>query len=236
VARARVLVIDDDDDARTLVRELLERAGYETTGASGGLEGLRSFYDGEHDLVVLDVGMPVVDGWRVLDRIRAVSDVPVLMLTIRSRELEVVHGLKLGADDYVGKPFRRQELLARVEALLRRRPRHTVETQYEDELLTIDFEERRVSVDGREIALTPLEFKLLAVFARHAGQVLTHERLLELVWGDARALSRDEVRSYVRYLRRKLVDVTPDSPIETVRGHGYRYHPSLARASSPPAA
>jgi DNA-binding response OmpR family regulator len=231
VAHARVLVIDDDDDARTLVRELLERAGYETDGASGGLQGLRSFYDGEHDLVVLDVGMPVVDGWRVLDRIRAVSDVPVLMLTIRARELEVVHGLKLGADDYVGKPFRRQELLARVEALLRRRPRRSLATQYEDELLSIDFEQRRVTVSGREVALTPLEFKLLATFAQHAGHVLTHERLLELVWGDARGLSRDEVRSYVWYLRRKLLDATPASPIETVRGYGYRYRPSLAQGA-----
>jgi DNA-binding response OmpR family regulator len=172
--------------------------------------------------------MPVLDGWRVLDRIRAVSDVPVLMLTIRSRELEIVRGLKLGANDYVAKPFRRQELLARVEALLRRGRSHTVDTRYEDEFLTIDFEQRSVTVDGREVALTPLEFKLLAVFARHADHVLTHERLLELVWGDARALSRDEVRSYVSYLRGKIRNVTSTSPIETVRGHGYRYRAPAA--------
>lgn len=225
VSRGHVLVIDDDEDVRTAVRELLERAGYELSEAAGGLEGLRSFYGGGHDLVVLDVGMPLLDGWRVLDRIRAVSDVPVLMLTIRSRELEIVRGLKLGANDYVGKPFRRQELLARVEALLRRGRLRAIATRYEDELLTIDFEQRRVTLHGRDIALTPLEFKLLAVFARHAGDVLTHERLLELVWGDTRALSREEVRSYVSYLRRKL---TPSCPIETVRGHGYRYRPSAA--------
>jgi DNA-binding response OmpR family regulator len=229
VAPARVLVIDDDDEVRVVVRELLERAGYELTDASSGLDGLRSFHRGGHDLVVLDVGMPVLDGWRVLDQIRAVSDVPVLMLTVRSRELEIVRGLKLGANDYVGKPFRRQELLARVEALLRRGRLAAVDTRYEDDFLTIDFEERSVTVDGREVALTPLEFKLLAVFARHAGHVLTHERLLELVWGDPRALSRTEVRSYVSYLRGKIRSVTSSSPIETVRGHGYRYR-------SPPAA
>jgi DNA-binding response OmpR family regulator len=226
MARANVLVIDDDEDARVLLRVMLERAGFAVTDASGGLEGLERFHASRPDLVVLDVGMPVVDGWRVLDRIREVSDVPVLMLTVRSRELEVVRGLRGGADDYVPKPFGRQELLARVEALLRRAGPATMEESLADELVAIDFRERRVTIDGHVLSLTPLEFKLLVTFARRPGEVLSHEQLLALVWGDARAISRDEVRSLIRYLRQKLAAAGAGSAVETVRGYGYRYRPS----------
>src|SRR5919206_630764 len=118
--RARVLVIDDDADIRGLLRELLERASYEVVEAANGREGLRSLYGSSPDLVLLDVSMPELDGWQTLERIRDMSDVPVVMLTARAAELEKVRGLKAGADDYVTKPFGRQELLARVETLLRR--------------------------------------------------------------------------------------------------------------------
>jgi DNA-binding response OmpR family regulator len=223
--RACILVIDDDEDVRVLVREMLERADFAVIDADGGLEGLRRFHEAQPDLVVLDVGMPVVDGWRVLDNIRVASDVPVLMLTVRSRELEIVRGLRLGADDYVSKPFGRQELLARVEALLRRGGRRRSETSYTDALLAIDFAGRRVVAGGEELPLTPLEFKLLAVLVRNAGRVVSTERLRELVWGDTRSLSRDEVRTYVSYVRRKLERVGAGSAVETVRGFGYRYRP-----------
>jgi DNA-binding response OmpR family regulator len=223
--RASVLVIDDDEDVRVLVREMLERADFAVTDAAGGLEGLRQFHETRPDLVVLDVAMPAVDGWRVLDNIRTASDVPVLMLTIRSRELEVVRGLRLGADDYVAKPFGRQELLARVEALLRRAGQRRTETSYADGLLAIDFARRRVVAAGVELPLTPLEFKLLAVLVRNAGQVVSTEQLYELVWGDTRSLSRDEARTYVSYLRRKLDRVGAGRAVETVRGFGYRYRP-----------
>jgi DNA-binding response OmpR family regulator len=228
--RSRILVVDDDGDIRGLLRELLARAGYDVVEAESGKAGLRQFYAAPPDLVLLDVSMPELDGWQTLERIRDLSEVPVMMLTARAGELEKVRGLKGGADDYVTKPFGRQELLARVEALLRRSgPREDEPTTYGDGVLTIDFAQREVSVSGNKVALTPLEFKLLAVFVRHPNQVLSHEQLLELVWGDVMTGSRARAKLYVGYLRQKLADAgAEESLIETVRGFGYRYRPKAA--------
>src|SRR5215208_5358757 len=150
-----VLVVDDDPDVRALVSTLLGRAGYLVTEAS--------------------------DGWAALERIRELSDVPVVMLSARGEELEKVRALRAGADDYVTKPFGRQELLARVESVLRRAvgagPRET----YSDAVLTVDFAERRLTVGDRSVELTPLEFRLLATFVQHPNQLLEHGQLLELV-------------------------------------------------------
>jgi DNA-binding response OmpR family regulator len=220
VSAATVLVVDDDADIRALVRALLERAGHGVREAADGREGLRALHAWRPDLVVLDATMPGLDGWTTLERIRELSDVPVLMLSARSTELDKVRGLKAGADDYVAKPFGRQELLARVEALLRRRGAPTeLPEVYEDAAVRVDFEQRLVSVKGDEVALTPLEYRLLAAFVRHPNQVLSHEQLLTLAWGSEDA-SRDQVKLYVGYLRRKLG--LPDA-IESVRGFGYRY-------------
>ncbi len=222
----RVLVIDDDDDIRGLVAELLRRAGLEFDEAGDGRAGLRAFHQTPVDLVVLDVSMPELDGWQTLERIRDLSDVPVMMLTARGAELERVRGLQAGADDYLVKPFGRQELVARAQALLRRARSTSDERQetYADDRITIDFAQRGVAYEGRDVALTPLEFKLLSVFVRHPRQVLSREQLLELVWGDAYGVSGDQVKLYVGYLRRKLDPEQPDNvPIETVRGFGYRY-------------
>ena len=228
MSRGRVLVIDDDPDIRDLVRRLLERADYTVTDAADGRAGLRELYAAQPDLVVLDVAMPDLDGWQALERIRDLSDVPVLMLTARDTELDKVRGLKSGADDYVTKPFGRQELLARVESLLRR-PRAAVEQRetYADALVEIDFAQRAVRVGGRDVALTPLEFKLLATFVRHPNQVLSRDQLLELVWGDSYGVAPDQVKLYVGYLRRKLADGGA-AAIETVRGFGYRYRAPAA--------
>lgn len=222
-----ILVIDDEEDVRGLLRDLLERAGYQVNVAADGRQGLRQLYTAPPDLVVLDVVMPGLDGWQTLERIRDLSDVPVLMLTARTGELEKVRGLKAGADDYLGKPFGRQELLARVGALLRRAGgREKVREMYADGLLAVDFAQRLVTLHGREIVLTPLEFTLLAAFVGHPNQVLSKEQLLELVWRDPTAVSPEQVKLYVGYLRRKLGSDSPEnSPIETVRGFGYRYRP-----------
>jgi len=223
---ARVLVIDDDADIRGLVAELLGRAGLEVEGAPDGRVGLRAFHKSPPDLVVLDVSMPELDGWQTLERIRDLSDVPVIMLTARGEELERVRGLKAGADDYVVKPFGRQELVARVEALLRRSSADGagIQETYSDPRLTIDFAQRSVSFDGRDVSLTPLEFKLLSAFVRNPRQVLSRDQLLELVWGTAYGVSGDQVKLYVGYLRKKLDPADPGNvPIETVRGFGYRY-------------
>jgi DNA-binding response OmpR family regulator len=227
VNEAGILVVDDDDDIRGLLRSLLERAGHRVVEAADGRSGLRELYRSKPDLVVLDVAMPELDGWATLERIRDVSEVPVLMLTARDAELERVRGLRAGADDYLVKPFGRQELVARIEALLRRSTRPDTEpSTYADSRLTISFDERAARYDGRDIVLTPLEFKLLSAFVRNPNQVLSSEQLLEFVWGGRRGVSPDQVKLYVGYLRRKLDPAAPAStPIETMRGFGYRYRP-----------
>ena len=183
----RVLVIDDDDDIRALVAELLQRAGLDVEQAENGRVGLRAFHQTPADLVVLDVSMPELDGWQTLERIRDLSDVPVMMLTAQGAELERVRGLQAGADDYLVKPFGRQELVARVQALLRRARSSGEDRQesYVDDRVTIDFSQRAVAYAGKDVSLTPLEFKLLSAFVRHPRQVLSREQLLELVWGNA---------------------------------------------------
>ncbi|HYV17355.1 MAG TPA: response regulator transcription factor [Conexibacter sp.] len=221
-----VLVAEDEDDVRQLLRVLLERAGHSVTEAVNGLQALDLLQSTRPDLVVLDVTMPELDGWQTLERIRDLSDVPVLMLTARAGELDKVRGLKSGADDYVTKPFGRQELLARVEALLRRTSGPPeVRAPYEDGAVRVDYRASEVTVEGRVVQLTRLEFKLLSAFVRHPGETLSRDRLLELVWGDRETLGSDQVKLYVGYLRRKLGWDAAMSPIETVRGFGYRYRP-----------
>jgi DNA-binding response OmpR family regulator len=228
MSRTRILVVDDDPITRDLLRGVLERAGHEVREAADGRAGLRDLYGASPDLVILDVAMPELDGWATLERIRDLSDVPVLMLTARESELERVRGLQGGADDYVVKPFGHQELVARVQALLRRSGARGEEQQtYADSLVRIDYSQRAVSYSDREVRLTPLEFKLLATFVRHPNQVLSRDQLLELVWGDSLGVSPEQVKLYVGYLRRKLDPAAPEStPIETVRGFGYRYRRS----------
>ena len=221
-----VLVVDDDADVRALVSTLLGRAGYLVAEASDGRAALKALYGQRPDLVVLDVNMPDLDGWATLERIRELSDVPVVMLSARGEELEKVRALRAGADDYVTKPFGRQELLARVESVLRRTAGGELKETYSDSLLTVDFGERRLTVGERSVELTPLEFKLLAAFVEHPNQLLEHGQLLELVWGGERGTSRDQVKLYVGYLRKKLADAGGQpGAIETVRGFGYRYSP-----------
>jgi DNA-binding response OmpR family regulator len=226
MAGRRILVVDDDDDIRGLLRTLLERAGHEVCEAPDGRAGLRELYAASPDLVILDVAMPGLDGWATLERIREVTDTPVLMLTARDAELERVRGLTSGADDYVVKPFGRQELVARVDVLLRRPRSSAAQDTYADARLNISFAQRTIHYDEREVALTRLEFRLLVAFVTHPNQVLSHDQLRELVWGDNLATSRHEVKLYVGYLRRKLAPDAPlSTPIETVRGFGYRYRP-----------
>jgi DNA-binding response OmpR family regulator len=227
VKTATVLVVDDDADIRRLVRTLLEKEGATVYEAADGRAALREFHARSPDLVVLDVSMPELDGWEVLERIRDLADVPVLMLTAFGQETDRVRGLQAGADDYVVKPFGRQELVARVQSLLRRARREAGATEsdtYADGYLAIDFSQARVTVGKREVQLTPLEFKLLTCFVRNPRQVLSRDQLLELVWGGTLGIGAEQVKLYVGYLRRKLDPDAPDSvPIQTVRGFGYRY-------------
>src|SRR6266487_5380633 len=188
--------------------------------------GAATVHAEQPDLVILDVSMPGFDGWQTLERIRELSAVPVVMLSAQDHELDKVRGLRGGADDYVTKPFGPQELLARVEGLLRKgRTEADSPQSYADSFLTIDFAQRAVTAGGVQVPITPLEFRLLAAFVRNPNQVLSQDQLIELAWGLDRAGGRDQVKLYVGYLRRKLGELpSGDSPIETVRGFGYRYN------------
>ena len=223
----KVLVIEDDEDIRTVVATRLNRAGYETTTASDGKEGLRHFYGDRPDLVVLDVAMPIMDGWQVLERLREVSDVPVLFLTAAAQERDKLRGLRSGADDYITKPFSGEELLARVEVALRRVATSAEEpenTSYSDAEIAIDFPKHEVFARGEPVELSPTEFRLLMVLTRNANQVLSQDQLLDQVWGREYVGSLDVVRLYVGYLRRKIErDHEAPALVETVRGFGYRY-------------
>ena len=221
----RVLVVDDDDDIRLLLEQLLQGAGYAVETAQDGRAALRVFHTNPCDLVILDLSMPELDGFETLERIRDLSDVPVILLTARSGEIDKVRGFRAGADDYVVKPFGRQELLARIEALLRRAPEPTHLESYDDGAISIDYERRLVLCRGLPIQLTPLEFRILDALVRHAGRVLSADQLVEHGWGHTAGVSREQVKLYVSYLRKKLGQTEGFQPIETVRGFGYRYVP-----------
>jgi len=226
VPRRRLLVVDDDDDIRLLLAELLRGADYDVETATDGRAALRAFHANPADLVILDLSMPELDGFETLERLRDLSDAPVILLTARGGEIDKVRGFRAGADDYVVKPFGRQELLARIEALLRRTPEPTHLEHYDDGAISIDYARRHVMCRGLPVRLTPLEFRLLVAFVEHAGQVLSADQLVEQVWGHAAGVARDQVKLYVSYLRKKLGQVAEDfEPIETVRGFGYRYVP-----------
>ena len=223
-----VLAIEDDADIRQLLRALLGRAGYLVTEASSGREGLRLFHQARPDVVILDVGLPDLDGWQVLERIRDMSDAPVLVLTARSSERDKVRGLNGGADDYLTKPFSRVELLARLQVIRRR---HSSDgdnrAAFDDGRVRVDFGRQEVSLEGMTVVLTPTEYRLLAALVRHAGQVLSADQLIELAWDDPSGLAPARVKYAVLRLRRKLNWDEPDnSPLETVRGFGYRYRQS----------
>ena len=224
----RVLVIDDDADERTVLRKLYGRTDAEVIEASSGIEGLKALYRARPDLVVLDDEMPDLDGWQMVERIRQLTDVPLLMLSMSDIELEKVRALRAGADDYVTKPFGREELLARSEALLRRRRSgDAAPRRYADLLVEVDFAAAEARVGERALQLSPLEFRLLTAFVRNPNQVLSQDDLLDLAWGD-RTLARERVKIYVGYLRSKLRDAGgTGAAIETVRGFGYRYRPPL---------
>jgi DNA-binding response OmpR family regulator len=220
-----VLVIEDDADIALGVRTVLGRSGFKVTTAAEGREGLRVFHSERPDIVILDVGLPEMDGWTVLERIRELSEVPVLMLTSHGQESDKVRGLRGGADDYLTKPFGNAEFVARVQALLRRqRPADPLAEGFNDGFLLINFVTHEVLVDGGEVELTPTEFRLLAALVRHRGQVLSSVKLLELAWSDPFGIGPDRVKYSVMRLRRKL-GTRPggDSTIEAVRGFGYRY-------------
>ena len=224
--KARVLVVEDDKDISLGIRTVLDRSGFDVSSSDDGKEGLRAFHVTRPDLVVLDIGLPTLDGWAVLERIRDMSDVPVLILTAHGNEADKVRGLHSGADDYLTKPFSNRELAARVEALLRRPRTGLPQAEvFDDGLLQVKLESREVSVGGAPVALTPTEYRLLVALIRHPGQTLTPEQLLKLAWNDPMGVGPDRVKFGVMRLRRKLDHdgARAGASIQAVRGFGYRY-------------
>ena len=220
-----VLVIEDDPDIALGIRTVLDRSGFEVAEASTGRDGLRAFHARQPNLVVLDIGLPEMDGWTVLERIRDLSDVPVLILTGHGLEAEKVRGLRGGADDYLTKPFGNAEFVARVQALLRR-PQGADQAAevYDDGSVRVNFGTHEVVVDGVPVELTATEYRLLAALIRHRGQVLSPVKLLELAWSDPFGVGPERVKYSVMRLRRKLgVSADAGPSIEAVRGFGYRY-------------
>ena len=225
----KVLVVDDDPALAELVAYNLTTEGYTPVVAHDGQDGLRKFHAERPHLVILDVTMPNLSGFDVCQRIREMSDVPVIMLTAQGREEDIIRGLDLGADDYVTKPFKVNEFLARVRSTMRRArmdPAAADAPTYADSYLTIALEQRRVTVDGDVVKLTPTEYKLLAVLVRNKGRVLEFRQILEQVWGFEYIDDIDYLRVYIWHLRRKLEPDAKD-PIYLLNelNTGYRFEP-----------
>lgn len=219
-----ILVIDDDKTLLGLIAEYLGKAGYVTLTAASGVAGLQAFHEQHPDLVVLDVMMPKMDGWKVCERVREVSDVPVFMLTAKGEEHDRLHGFRLGVDDYMIKPFSFAELAARIKAILAR-DRHIPSTARPQIVtckhLSIDLGERRVKRGGQPVHLTPTEFRLLAVLAEHPGRAFSSSTLATRVWGNEYA-DAENVKRYIHYLRQKVEnDLENPELILTERGFGY---------------
>ncbi len=219
-----ILVVDDERRYRELLEMDLSRRGYRVLQAPDGLRALDLVEQGSPDLVILDLRLPDMDGYEVCRRIRETSSVPIIMLTARVEEADKVRGLRSGADDYVTKPFSAEELLARVEAVLRRADagHPTGRPPFESNGLRIDFDDRRVTVHGRTVELTATEFRLLEQLATNAGRVLVHDELLRRVWGPGYDGATELLHTAIRRLRRKIEgDAGDRSYIVTKRGIGY---------------
>jgi two-component system KDP operon response regulator KdpE len=202
----------------------LQRAGYNVFIATDGTDGLRQAFVLQPDLILLDIMLPAMSGWTVCERLRQITDVPIIFITVLDQESHVVRGLGLGADDYVVKPYDNRELLARIEAVMRRHAVQDAPTPhvYVHDDLVIDFDRRVVNRGDSAIHLTPIEFRLLACLAENPGKSTTHSYLLRQVWGNEQK-SRSSLKLYIWYLRRKL-EQDPENPeiILTDRGVGYR--------------
>jgi len=226
--RPRILVVDDEPQLTRVLRTGLKSRGYEVRAAADGLAGFETFSDWHPDLVITDLAMPNVDGLEFCRRLRAVSQVPIIVLSAKGEERTKVEALDLGADDYVTKPFGIDELLARVRASLRRSSTDS-KTETEPIVLDagefhIDLETRKVSVRGSELHLTPKEFELLVYFVKHAGKVLTHRTLLAAVWGGNYVEQDQYLRVFVGNLRKKLEKEVPgQNYIVTEPWVGYRF-------------
>ncbi len=221
--KATALVIDDEQQIRKLLRLILEQEHYRAFESDSGRHGLSEIALRRPDVVLLDLGLPDLDGLAVLERLRQWSKVPVLVLSVRDGPEDKVGALDAGADDYVSKPFEATELLARLRAIQRRASVGVENARFEAGPLTIDFNSHTVSVKGREIKLTATEYALLKLLALHAGKVVTQKQLLREVWGPNAEKQSQYLRVYMMHLRKKIeISKEPDRLLRTETGIGYR--------------
>lgn len=222
-----ILVVDDEERMARFIRLNLEHDGFQVVEAYRGMEAMQKYRDSLPDLVLLDVMMPDIDGFEVLQLIREISTVPVIMLTAKGEEDDRVRGLELGADDYVTKPFSPRELVSRVRAVLRRVDTGSTDSPdiiEVDEHLKLDFSKREIWLDGELVKLRPTEYRLLYHLVKNSGWVLTYDQILSRVWGYEYRDEPHYVRLYINYLRQKL-EKDPSNPVYilTERGVGYRF-------------
>ena len=223
----RILVIDDDPNALTLLQSALEHEGFDVTVARNGREGLRQAYVTQPHLVLLDIVMPDMDGWETCQRLRYICDVPIVILSVKADQAEIVRGLSLGADDYITKPYSFDELKARIHARLRRtsgKNRRSWQADYDDGYLSINLMEGSVRLDGRTVKLTPTETRLLSYLVSRRGRVLSRHELLTNVWGAQYGDKASYLSVYIRHLRQKIEE-EPSHPhyICTCWGEGYYF-------------
>ena len=226
-AKERVLVIDDDVEFLNLTQTWLDSAGYEALTAEDGIAGLRRVHSSRPNLVLLDANMPRMDGWEVCCRIRDMSDIPIIMVTVNGQTSDLLRGFDLGADDYVTKPVDFTELMARVQAVLRRSDTAMQEdgpSTFHSGDVEVDWRSRQVHVRGKPVKLSPTEFKVLSCLIKNRGWIVTHEQLLQKAWGQNYVGDKSFVKLYIRYLRQKI-EKDPHNPqlIMTERGVGYRF-------------
>jgi DNA-binding response OmpR family regulator len=225
----KVLVVDDSSEIVEVVSLCFKMrwSGTQLVSADNGKSGLEMVETENPDLVILDVGLPDMDGFEMLREIRRFSQVPVIMLTVRGEDVDVARGLELGADDYITKPFSHVELMARVQAVMRRVQGRVVgngQEPFASGKLWVDFASGEVKVDGIPVKLTATEYKLLSQLIKNEGRLLSHETLLSRVWGDDYRESRDLLRVHIQHLRQKLGDnVEVPAIITTEHGMGYKF-------------
>jgi two-component system KDP operon response regulator KdpE len=232
----RILVIEDDRSLRRVLASTLETGGHRVTVASDGMAGLEELKRAGLDIVLLDIGLPFVDGWRILESLEGRRQPSVIVISARGEERDKVRALDMGADDYLTKPFGAGELLARVRAVLRRvRPAPEARQVIRCDDVVVDLGSRAVSRSGEEVRLSPTEYVLLAELARNAGRVMEQRVLLSRVWGPSYAGDRAYLRTFIQRLRRKL-EVEPGAPrvIVTVGRQGYRFGPMREIDGAPP--
>ncbi len=219
-----ILVIDDEVQMRRLLRLTIETGGFRYTEAENGEFGLMEAVQKKPDAIILDLGLPGLDGVAVLKRLREWNKTPVLVLSVRDNEKQKVAALDAGADDYVTKPFSQEELLARLRVLLRRSPENSESPVFKSGHLTVDYSTRQVFVKGEEIKLTATEYSLLKLLVQHAGKVVTHRQILHEIWGPGTEERTQYLRVYITHLRQKI-EMNPDQPklIRTESGIGYRF-------------